>query len=181
MITKPLSIEKLKLTHLAKNVRGAAIIEFAFVAAPLIALILAVFQTSITLFTQQTLETAAEKVGRVIMTGQASSAKMTATTFKNLVCSKLPSFMPCSAVMIDVNAFASISSISTSKPNISYDNKGAVSNKWNFNLGDPGQVVIMRVMYLSPSTYGPLGFTLANQPDGKRLMVSTLVFKNESI
>ncbi|NIJ16458.1 TadE/TadG family type IV pilus assembly protein [Sphingobium vermicomposti] len=181
MVTKPISIEKPKLTQLAQDVRGAAIIEFAFVAAPLIALILAVFQTSISLFTQQTLETAAEKVGRVVMTGQASSANMTATQFKNLTCSKLPSFMPCSSVMIDVNAFTSISSISTSKPNITYDNSGNVSNSWKFDLGDQGDIVIMRIMYLSPSAYGPLGFTLANQPNGKRLMVSTLVFKNESI
>lgn len=180
MLTRPISIKKLKLTHLAKDVQGATIIEFAFVAAPLIALIMAVFQTSITLFTQQALETATEKVGRVVMTGQASSAKMTAADFKKLTCGKLPSFMPCSAVMIDVNALDSISSIDTKKPTISYDKNGNVSNNWTFDPGEQGQIVIMRIMYLSPSTYGPLGFTLANQPNGRRLIVSTLVFKNES-
>lgn len=167
------------MSDLKRDSRGATIVEFGFVIIPLIATILAAVQTCIMLFSQQTMETASEKVSRLVMTGQAQAANMSQTAFKTLVCSKLPSFIPCSSVMIDVTAYSAISLVPTQNPVLTYSN-GQVSNSWNYDLGEEGEVVRMRIMYLAPSAFGPLGFTLANQPNGKRLMVSTSVFRNES-
>lgn len=159
--------------------RGAVIVEFGFVIVPLIATILAAIQTSILLFSQQAMETASEKIARLVMTGQAQGANMTQNSFKALVCETLPSFMPCSSVMVDVTAYLDISLVDTQTPALTY-NRGQVSNSWNYKLGGQGEIVRMRIMYLAPTVFGPLGSSLSNQPDGKRLLISTSVFRNES-
>jgi Flp pilus assembly protein TadG len=159
--------------------RGAVIVEFGFVIVPLIATILVAIQTSILLFSQQAMETASEKIARLVMTGQAQGANMTQSGFKTLVCNTLPSFMPCSAVMVDITAYSDISLVDTQNPSLTYTN-GQVSNSWNYKLGGQKEIVRMRIMYLTPTIFGPLDSSLANQPDGKRLLISTSVFRNES-
>ncbi|MEJ8631254.1 pilus assembly protein [Sphingomonas sp. I4] len=54
--------------------RGATIVEFALVATPFIALILAILQTSLAYFAQEALESAVEISARSVVTGQAQFA-----------------------------------------------------------------------------------------------------------
>ena len=54
-----------------------------------------------------------------------------------------------------------------------------MTNTWNYNTGNPGDIVVVQVMYQWPVVLGPLSFTLANLSNGNRLLVSTAVFKNE--
>jgi Flp pilus assembly pilin Flp len=169
----------MRLALLKRDSRGVTIVEFGFVAIPLVATILAAIQTTIMLFTQQALETTSEKVARQIMTGQAQAAKMNQTQFKAEVCKKLPSLIPCSAVMVDVAAYSAVSMVGTANPTLTYSGNN-VTNSWDYDLGEEGEIVRLRIMYLAPSAFGPLGFTLADQKNGKRLLVSTSVFRNES-
>jgi hypothetical protein len=55
-----------------------------------------------------------------------------------------------------------------------------VTNVWLFNPGNPGDIVIVRVMYQWPVFMGPLGFTLANLSNGNRLIMASTAFQNES-
>jgi len=165
--------------RLATDKRGVAVVEFGLIVIPLIAIILAVVQMCVTLFIQQTLETATEKAARLIMTGQNREANTSRANFKTLVCSKLPSLVPCSDVMVDVAAYSTVSAVDTATPTITYQN-GTPNNSWSYDPGEDGEIVRLRVLYLAPSAYGPLNFTLANQPNGKRLMLATMIFKNET-
>src|SRR5581483_4308407 len=60
-----------RLRTLGRDCRGGPIMEFALVAAPMVALMIATLETAFTYFAQDALETAAETAARSIMTGQA--------------------------------------------------------------------------------------------------------------
>ncbi|TGX56335.1 pilus assembly protein [Sphingomonas gei] len=161
------------------DTRGVAAIEFAFIAAPLAGLMVAILQTSLTFFAQQTLETTAEKSVRKLITGEAQKASMTAAQFKTLVCTKLPSFMKCDNVYVDVTSAVSFASIATSAPTITFDGDGKVTNSFAFTPGGPGSINIVRIMYAWDVQAGPFGFDLATMSNKKRLLYATAVFKTE--
>jgi Flp pilus assembly protein TadG len=163
---------------ISADVRGATLIEFAFVITPFAALMVAILQTSLTFFAQQTLETTAEKSVRQLMTGQAQRAGMTQTQFKTLVCSKLPAFMQCSKVSIDVQQASSFSAVSTARPTLTYDASGNPS-QGAYTPGIGGTINIVKIMYVWDVQKGPLGFDLSTLSSGKRLLITTSVFRVE--
>ena len=153
--------------------------EFAFVIIPLAALMIAILQTSLVFFAQQTLETATEKSVRQLMTGQAQTTGMTQAQFKTLVCSKLPTFMTCSNLIVDVQSASSFSAASTSSPTLTYDASGNVNNNWKFTPGGAGTINVAKVMYIWSPQRGPLGFDLSTMSNGNRLLIATAVVKTE--
>jgi hypothetical protein len=82
--------------------------------------------------------------------------------------------------MIDVEVASSWSAANTGLPNLTFDSSGNVSNIWQFNPGNPGDIVIVRVMYQWPVFMGPLGFSLANLSNGNRLIMASTAFQNEA-
>ena len=83
--------------------RGVTAVEFGFVCVPLIGIMIATMQVATTYFSQQALETAAEKGARLLLTGQAQNAGMSAAAFKSAVCGALPTYMTCDNLLIDVD------------------------------------------------------------------------------
>jgi Flp pilus assembly protein TadG len=169
------------LTRLRADNSGAAMIEFALVSLPFFALLIASLQTSLVFFAQQNLETAAEKAGRSILTGSAQKDRLTQENFRLLVCSKLPSFMDCAKLLVDVRTISSFNAVATTAlPNtITTDVNGKPNNTLPFEMGTAGEVVIFRVLYLWPVKTGPLGFSLGNSSLGQRTLIATRVFKQE--
>lgn len=158
---------------------GSPAIEFALISVPLGALIVAILQIALTFFAQQNLETTAEKSVRQLITGQAQKASMTAASFKTLVCSKLPFFMKCANVIVDVQAVSDFSNATTGAPTLNFDSSGNITNNWQFAPGGPGSVNVARVMYIWNVNPGPLGFDLSTMTGSRRLLVATAVFKTE--
>jgi hypothetical protein len=62
---------------------------------------------------------------------------------------------------------------------LTFDSKGKVTNGWTYAPGNPGDIVVVQVMYQWPVYLGPLGFDLSNLANGNRLLISTAVFKTE--
>jgi Flp pilus assembly protein TadG len=174
----PIPRASILVRRLAGDRRGAAALEFGLIAVPLGALMVAILQTSLTFFAQQTLETTAEKSVRQLMTGQAQAAGMTQAQFNTLVCSKLPAFMKCSKVVIDVQQATAFSSATTAAPTLTYDASGKITNK-TYAPGGPGTINVAKIMYVWNVQKGPLGFDLSNMPGGTRLLIATSVFKTE--
>ncbi len=159
--------------------RGATAVEFALVSAPLIAVILAMLQTSIVFFFDQALQSAAQTSARQLMTGAAQTSGLTQTQFKQLVCTNASTAFNCANLMVDVQSASTFASISTSPITVTYNGAGQVTNSWAYNPGNPGDIVIIRVMYDWPIFGQLLGLGLNNQPDGGHLLVATAVYKNE--
>lgn len=180
--TKPSVLPQLlaRLRAIGRDRRGVAIIEFAAVAAPFVALILATLQTSLVFFAQQSLETTAEETARDLITGKAQQSNWVLKDFQKDACSHLYSFMKCPNLMVDVQRADSLAAIDTSAPTITYKKDGSIDqSKWTFSPGQPGDIVVMRMMYVLPVISGPLGFNLSNMQGGNRLLVATSVFRSE--
>jgi Flp pilus assembly protein TadG len=163
----------------ARREDGAAALEFAMVAAPFIALVLATIQTSLAFFAGQVLESAVTDASRMILTGSAQKANMDQSGFASAVCSKIETLFSCSKLMIDVQTATSFGAANTSMPTVTHDGSGNVTNTWQYNPGNPGDVVVMRIMYEWPVFLGPLGLSLSNESNGNLLLMATAAFRNE--
>jgi len=159
--------------------RGATAVEFALVALPFMALIVALIQTFVVFFAQGLLESVAQQSSRLILTGQVQSQQMKKDDFKNAVCAQAVILFSCDGVMVDVQVVSAWSAASTSAPTLTFGNDGKVTNIWQFNPGDAGDIIVVRVMYQWPVLMGPLGFNLSNLPNGNRLIMASAAFQNE--
>ena len=166
------------LKRFLRNNRGAAAVEFALLVIPFITLALGGVQTAVVFFMDQVMETAAKQAARQLMTGAAQTAAMDQTAFRQAVCNLATSFT-CANLMVDVQSGSSFSGINTAPITLTYNGQGGVSNTFSYSPGGPGDIVILRVMYNWPIFGGPFAPLLANQPNGSRLLVATMVWKNE--
>ena len=150
---------------LARDCEGGAMIEYAFVGPPFIALLLANFHTALVFFVQESLDTAVEDAVRLVQTGQAQTYLgtnsqgqnyygMTAADFRKALCGQisgipkiLPPVLTCdtSKLFVDLSTpnVASISAVSASSqlpPNFTYDTNGNVTNTFSYSSGSSGQI-----------------------------------------
>src|SRR5262249_571522 len=113
--------------RLARRNDGAAAVEFAIVAAPVLALLFAIMETGRIFFAGATLEPSAAEGSRVVMTGQAQNQNFDQAAFKNAVCARLASLFTCSNVMVDVRTYNNFSSANTALP---VDGQGNLQNNF---------------------------------------------------
>lgn len=162
----------------AKGEDGVAAVEFGMVAAPFLALMFAIMETSLVFFASQTLETAVADSARLIMTGQAQSGGFTQQQFKDAVCAKILGLFDCATgLQIDVKTAASFSAASTSKPIDA--NGNLLTSSFGYQPGNACDVVVVRLMYQWPVYMSLLGFNLADLAGNKRLLMATAAFRNE--
>jgi Flp pilus assembly protein TadG len=174
---------------------GATAVEFALVAAPFIALLVAILQTTLVFFAARTLDEITEEAGRFVLTGQVQTSNLNASQFATEVCTgdqtltTLVSLLfTCGKLVINAQSYSSFSAASTTDPlptfngynssNQPIDSTGKVLVP-SWSPGNPGDIVVLQIMYLWPVVGGPLGFSLSNTTGGNRLLMSTVIFKNE--
>jgi Flp pilus assembly protein TadG len=183
--------QRVAISKLIRDDRGAAIVELAAVAAPFIALLLIILEIALAYLAQEALETAAEAAGRSIITGQTQAADTASSAtgmtpvqlqerFRQNACATLPRFLSCANLMVDVQSQSTFSEISASAPTLTFNASGNVTNSWNYNTGGAGSIVIVRLMYLWPVPPGPLGLNLSNVGNHKRLLMAASVAKSEA-
>jgi Flp pilus assembly protein TadG len=161
--------------RLARNSDGAALLEFALVGPAFLALLVAILQTGVVFLFQQTLQTATTQTARLIMTGQAQTQKMSAATFLKNVCSAAGSIFTCANLSANIQTFSTFSGMQMNNP----VNNGTFTAPGNYNLGGPGDIVLVQVFYQLPVVSAPLGYTMANTSNGNALITATAVFRNE--
>jgi Flp pilus assembly protein TadG len=175
---------RIRFGDFIKDRKGATAVEFALIATPFLALIAALIQTFLLFFAQSQLELAVRLSARQILTGQVQTqdASLTqaqaSTAFHQTVCNNAVILFTCSGVMVDVQVASQWSSANTGLPTLTYDSSGSVNNL-QFNPGNAGDIVVVRVMYMWPVFFGPIAFNMANQPNGNRLIMATAAFQNE--
>jgi Flp pilus assembly protein TadG len=169
--------------------KGAAAVEFAIISIPLLALLLATFQTAVVLFAAQLLESATESAARQIMTGQAQTSNLTQAQFRNLICpsssggttpaNALPKLIDCTKLIIDVRVASNFSSTDTSK------NVFTTPSQAQFSPGGPDTINVVRVMYQLPSYLSIAGggggsniFGVTGGPTSN-VILATAVFQTE--
>jgi Flp pilus assembly protein TadG len=164
------------IRHFLAARQAATAVEFAMIAPAFLALLIAIFEISLFLFAQQSLQNAAMQVGRLFMTGQAQSYSQ--TNFNNLVCQNyLPSMFSCSKLAVVVQEYSSFAAASTSAP-VLYQN-GQWVTTFAYNPGTPGQIMVVQLAYPWAAVGGPLGFLLSNLPNGAAEIMGVTAFRVE--
>jgi Flp pilus assembly protein TadG len=159
-----------------RNQSGGAAIDFALVMLPFLAVLMAIIESAIVLFAGQVLQTATTNSARLIMTGQAQTAGTSASQFKTSVCASLTVMFNCGSLNIDVRSFSNFTTIAL--PSATNAN-GTLSNTNVFQPGNPGDVVVVRLIYQWPIYASGLGFGLVTSANNTNTLVATAAFRNE--
>jgi Flp pilus assembly protein TadG len=182
-LTKPLPpwVERIlqsdPLRRFIRQQDGATAVEFGIVVLPFLALMFAILETALVFFANQTMETAVADASRLIMTGQAKAGGFDKDKFKDEICKRLVAMFDCKGgIEVDVQTYANFVSASTSKP---LDADGKLKTNFVFQPGCPGDIVVVRAMYLWPVYISLLGFNLSDMSGNKRLLLATAAFRNE--
>jgi Flp pilus assembly protein TadG len=157
------------------------------VAAPFLALLVAILQAALVFFASRVLDEVTEEAARNLMTGQAQQGNVTQANFlNNYVCggsntsALVSALFTCSKIMVNVQNYPDFASANVSSPTLTFNpTNGNVTNTWSYNTGNPGDVLVIEVIYEWPIVLGPLGMNLSNLSDGNRELVSVAVFKSE--
>jgi Flp pilus assembly protein TadG len=164
---------------------GATAVEFGLIATPFLALIAGLIQVFLLLFAQSVLENAVRASARQILTGQVQtqdaslSSAVAMAAFHQTVCNNANVLFTCTGLMVDVEVANNWSSANVAMPTLTYDSNGNVTNTWQFNPGNAGDIVVVRVVYLWPVFFGPLAFNWGNQANGSREIMASAAFQNE--
>lgn len=164
--------------------------EFALVAAPLIAITFATLLTALIFFIQSALLTSAEDASRWIITGQTEAADAAGLAsgmseaqlqerFRRQVCATLPVFMPCANLIVDVESASTFAGIDEASPVLTVDSGGNVTNVWHYDIGNGGSVVLVRLLYLWDVPSGMLGLDFATSTQAGTLIQATVAAKAE--
>ena len=173
-------------TRLRRDEDGVTAVEFGFVATFLLGFLIALMEVGLVFFSTITLEHAVEQSSRLIRTGQAQTQGLTASSFKDEVCSHVSGLIDCGDdLKIDVQRFDKFSTISLSEP---LDGNDELRDDFDFNPGTAGDIVVVRAFYgwklMSIfsnffSAFTPDYSGLSNMADGSVLLVGTAAFRNE--
>ncbi len=163
--------------RLVEQQDGAAAIEFGLVAAPFLAMLFAIIETALVFFAGQVLETAAADGARLIMTGKAQNQNFNQDQFKQAVCARIYGVFNCNAgLYVDVRKYTSFAAIDATKP---IGPNGQMLNNFTYQPGGPGDIVVVRLVYQWPVYVSLLGLNLSDMAGNKRMLVSTIAFRNE--
>ena len=102
-----------------KDRKAATAVEFALIAAPFLAITVALVQTFLLFFAQSMLESVVRQTSRLIMTGQVQTQQMSQSTFQTLVCGQGSILFSCANLMVDVQVANGWTSANASMPTIS--------------------------------------------------------------
>jgi Flp pilus assembly protein TadG len=164
--------------HFGRNEDGVTAVEFGFVAVPFVALMFAILETAIIFFAGQVLETAVGDAARLIRTGQAHESSMSESEFKDAVCERVFQLFDCqNGLNLDVRTSPTFDSIDLGMP---VDEDGnLIVDDFDFQMGEAGDIVMVRALYEWPVLVNMLGNDLGNLGNGKHVLSATAVFKNE--
>jgi Flp pilus assembly protein TadG len=169
-----------EISRFAGTRGGATAVEFALIAPPFLATLLAILEVTLFLFGQMALQNAANEAARYFLTGQAqnSNPPWTASYAVSQVCPAM--LFNCSNLFIVVQSAASFSAANTSAPAM-YNSSGAAytQSDYTFDPGTQGEIMVVQLVYAWPAVPAPLGFNIGNLPHGAIEMMGVSAFRVE--
>jgi len=176
----------MKLPSLGKRGNsGSAMLQFAMIAPVFFMMLFATLETAMVFFGDMVLENAVKVTGRTIRTGQAQLANKTQAQFRQDICDQVSFLLSCATdhLYVDVRSFGNFGAADYPAPLDA--NGNLVGNLNSYNPGGssqvPGQnsIVLVRVMYTWQLNTPMFANYFANMTGNKRLITSTMAFKNE--
>jgi len=158
--------------------KGATAVEFALIATPFFFLLFAIVEITMVFFTSTALDQANMDVARKIRTGEFQSTGASSADFVTQVCDNMSGLITCNGnVSVDIRTFKGFGDVVVNNP-INANGKLA-KGSFQFNPGNAGDIVLVRVFYTWQLNTPMIGNVFANLSDNRRLIVSSLAFRNE--
>ncbi len=85
--------------------KAMAAVEFAIIGAPLLLMLVEIFQSALFVYNSSRLDAATHAAARQITTGSVQAGGQTAAQFRTNLCSALPVTIPCSSVIVNLRTF----------------------------------------------------------------------------
>lgn len=155
---------------------GIAALEFAMLAAPFFFMLFAVLEVALVFVAATTLENATAEAARNIRTGQFQSGGGGAAEFADLVCDGAEFLLDCDRLNVDVRTFNAFGGMDPGSP---INEDGELEGDFQFNPGNGGDIVLVRVFYDWPVITPMIGQGLSNMSGNRRLMTAAAAFRNE--
>ncbi|MBK6702551.1 MAG: pilus assembly protein [Caulobacteraceae bacterium] len=165
----------------ARARRGSAAVEFALVLMPFFLLTFGLAEVAMVGFAQTSLDFAVSETARQIRTGQAQTNGGSEAQIRRQLCSELNSFivMGCDGnLFLDVRRFTSFTDASNSAWNPVQNNQFSAQGM-GYQPGQPSDIVVVRAYYrwkVMTPLFEPI---FENVSGGERILVSTMMFRNE--
>ncbi len=149
------------------------------VAAPFFFMLFAILELGLVFVTDSTVENAVLETGRLVRTGQAQTAAMSAQGFKDEVCERMSLLATdCdNRTTIDVRVIDQFRDVNPPDPMA--DGETFDDSELVFEAGDPGSLILIRVWYEQPLITPFLSEGLSRLDNGKMVMTATTTFRNE--
>ena len=165
------------LRRFKRSQHGGAAVEFAVIGLPFFLFMFAILDISLIFFASTTLENGIVSAARQIRTGQAQAMNMTKQQFRTLVCGEISMLLGCdSRLGVDVRKYSGFSSAQFEN---ALDNNGNLTGNFQFDPGQPGDVVVVRAFYTWPVLTPIVGEAFQNMAGGHRLIETSIAFRNE--
>ncbi|GHB45277.1 hypothetical protein GCM10007094_38340 [Pseudovibrio japonicus] len=174
--------KKRKLASFARlraDDKGVTAIEFAFIAPVLFLVVMAIIELGLSLLVEVVLDNAVADAARQIRTGQVHQEEgFNAASFKNAILEKGGGLLKAveNDIYIDVEAFENFGDIPEPQPLVE---DGEVVMEQGWAKGERNEVVLVRVLCAWPMFTSKMMEIFGTTTGGKRLLVSTEIFRNE--
>ena len=173
----PVLLKRLKAW--AEDKRGIAAVEFALIAIPFFFLIFGLLEICVIFIMSSVLEHGLNEAARGIRTGELQSGDgFNRDAFEEIVCAEIFELFECEGnIKLDVKTFDNFAS--TSNPSPIDDDGNLDLTGFDFDPGGANDIVVVRAFFewnlMTPIMSAPL----ANMSNNRRLLQSTVVFRNE--
>ncbi|WP_196259950.1 TadE/TadG family type IV pilus assembly protein [Pelagibacterium limicola] len=173
----PLSLARLFARRVMRADGGATAVEFGLLAPIFFAIIGAAMETALVFFAGQALDSAVHDSSRLIRTGQVHQQALSASQYRADICGRLLGMFDCNQLRITVREIQAFTNFSTGNP------LDAESGEWSiqeqYQPGTGGSIVVVEAYYKWPTIIAVPGLMTGVTADGKRLLASARVFRNE--
>lgn len=176
------ALRKMRLLRRFRRARrGSAAVEFALVAMPFFLLTVGLAEISMVGFAQASLDLGISESGRQIRTGRAQLNGLGQDDIRQQICGKITQFLPLDCeenLFIDVNRFNSFIEASNNVTS-PIQNGEFVADDFNYSPGAPSDIVVVRAYYRWKVMTPLFERVFGNISSGERILISTMMFRNE--
>jgi Flp pilus assembly protein TadG len=141
------------LLRFGRDERGATLVEFSLIALPFFILLLGTFEIGFHYWANKELDDAASTAARLIRTGQAQAANMTAADLKAEVCSRAAILVDCTVRMrLDVRSAETFAGITPPDP-LNAGGTLKTDNDFTYSPGSGEDVVLISAFFDWPALF----------------------------
>ncbi|MBO0905937.1 TadE/TadG family type IV pilus assembly protein [Jiella sonneratiae] len=156
---------------------GATAVEFGLIALPFATFLFLIFEVGLMFFAATVLDASVKSAVREIRTGEAQSNGATLAAMKTGICDGFLGLFGCSSdLVLSVRKVDSFADVTLTDP-VSSD--GTLSVTEGFDDGGADDYVIVQAFLPWSLSTGLFGSAKATLSDGRFLLVSTTLFRNE--